>query len=73
MISIQHYILVTEDMDKVKPPTRTTLSIPRELRHRARIKAVMLDVSLSSVIRELLERWVAGEIRIGAEEAPEQD
>lgn len=73
IILIQHYILLTEGMDMAKAPPRITLSIPRELRHRARIKAVMLDVSLSSVVRELLERWVAGEIRIGAEEAEKQN
>jgi hypothetical protein len=58
-------------MDKRSP--RTTLSIPPRLRYDAKVKAAMLDVSLSSVVRELLERWVAGEISIGAEQAADRD
>ncbi len=73
IILIQHYVWVTESMEMDKRSPRTTLSIPPQLRYHAKVKAVMLDVSLSSVVRELLERWVAGEIRIGAEEAAEQD
>lgn len=70
---MQHYVLLTERMNMARSLERTTLSIPRELRHQAKIKAVKLDVSLSAVVRELLARWVAGEIRIGVEQRPEQD
>ena len=57
----------------VKRPDRTTLSIPAELRRRARIKALEeLNSSLSAVIRELLERWLNGEIRLGQEEEQEE-
>jgi hypothetical protein len=51
-----------------KRPDRTTLTIPLELKRRARIKAVKLDVSLSAVVRELLELWLTGDIRISQEE-----
>jgi hypothetical protein len=70
---IQHYAWSTASMDMDKRSPRTTLSIPPRLRYDAKVKAAMLDVSLSSVVRELLERWVAGEIRIGAEQAADRD
>jgi hypothetical protein len=51
---------------------RTTLYIPASLRRAARVKAIRLDTSLSAVIRELLERWLAGELKIRQEEEQEE-
>jgi hypothetical protein len=72
IMAMQHYASLIERMNMAKQLDRTTLSIPRELRRQSKIKAATLDVSLSSVVRELLARWVAGEIRIDAEQRPEQ-
>ena len=38
----------------------------------ARVKAIRLDTSLSAVIRELLERWLTGELKIRQEEEQEE-
>ncbi len=46
---------------------RTTITVPVDLRRQAKRKAVDLDVSLSAVIRELLEDWIAGKIKIRQE------
>lgn len=72
IMAMHHYASLIERIHMAKQLDRTTLSIPRELRRQAKIKAATLDVSLSSVVRELLARWVAGEIRIDAEQRPER-
>jgi hypothetical protein len=54
-----------------KRTDRTTFSIPADLRRRARIKAITLESNLSAVVRDLLERWVAGEIKTRQEEKGE--
>ena len=43
---------------------RTTINIPEPIFRRARIKALREDVAVSKVIRDLLARWVAGEIEL---------
>jgi hypothetical protein len=43
---------------------RTTINIPTDLYQRARIKALREDLSISEVIRDLLNSWTAGEITI---------
>ncbi len=47
---------------------RTTINVPELLFQRARIKALREDVAVSEVIRELLTRWVAGEIDLTSKE-----
>lgn len=71
IVEVHHYVALNEGTHMSIRPNRTTLIIPRELKHRARIKAVKLDVSLSAVVRQLLGQWVAGEIRIEQEETQE--
>ena len=38
--------------------TRTTISLPADLKQEARIKALHVGKSLSQVIRELLAAWL---------------
>jgi hypothetical protein len=45
---------------------RTTINVPESIFRRARIKALREDVAVSEVIRDLLARWVAGEIELSA-------
>ena len=42
-------------------PDKTTLSIPPDLKRKARVKALLAGKSLSAVITELLEKWIAEE------------
>jgi len=52
---------------------RTTINIPDSVFHRAKIKALREDVTLSEVLRDLLVGWVAGEIRLSSEDrSPEE-
>jgi len=46
---------------------RTTVNIPDELFRRARIKALSEDLPVGEVIRELLDRWVSGELGLAGE------
>jgi hypothetical protein len=41
---------------------RTTINLSEAVFQQARIKALREDVTVSEVIRELLARWVAGDI-----------
>jgi len=43
---------------------RTTVRMPVELSRRCRAKAALTGVSLSEVIRTLLEKWERGEIEL---------
>lgn len=43
---------------------RTTINVPDSLFQRARIKALREDLAVSEVIRDLLARWVSGEIEL---------
>ena len=52
---------------------RTTINIPDSIFHRAKIKALREDVTVSEVLRDLLARWVAGEIKLAAEERTRED
>ena len=47
---------------------RTTINVPESIFQRARIKALRENVTVSEVIRDLLARWVAGEIRLASRE-----
>jgi hypothetical protein len=47
---------------------RTTINVPESVFHRARIKALRENVAVSEVIRDLLARWVAGEIELASKE-----
>jgi len=47
---------------------RTTINVPESIFQRARIKALREDVAVSEVIRDLLARWVAGEIDLASKE-----
>ncbi len=46
---------------------RTTINVPESIFRRARIKALREDVAVSEVIRDLLARWVSGEIDLASE------
>lgn len=39
-------------------PDKTTLSIPPDVKRRARIKALQQGESLSAIVTELLEKWL---------------
>lgn len=41
--------------------TRTSITLPKDLKRRARVMATLQDTNLSEVIRELLTRWIEGE------------
>jgi hypothetical protein len=47
---------------------RTTINVPEPIFQRARIKALRENVAVSEVIRDLLARWVAGEIDLASRE-----
>jgi hypothetical protein len=47
---------------------RTTINVPESIFQRARIKALRENVAVSEVIRDLLARWVAGEIELASKE-----
>jgi hypothetical protein len=47
---------------------RTTINISEPVFREARIKALREEVTVSEVVRDLLARWVAGEIELGARE-----
>jgi hypothetical protein len=46
---------------------RTTINISDSVFQQARIKALREDVSVSEVVRDLLARWVSGEIDLATE------
>jgi hypothetical protein len=52
---------------------RTTINVPDAVFHRARIKALRENVTVSEVLRDLLARWVAGEISIDSEERSREE
>lgn len=39
-------------------PDRVTLSVPLELKRKARAKAITQGTTLSAVVRDFLEEWV---------------
>jgi hypothetical protein len=41
---------------------RTTINLSEPVYQQARIKALREDITVSEVVRDLLARWVAGEI-----------
>ena len=43
---------------------RTTLNLSERVLQQAKIKALREHLTVSEVIRDLLARWVAGEIRV---------
>ena len=45
-----------------KRPEKATLTIPEDLRRKARAKAILEGKSLSEVVRGLLELYVKGEL-----------
>ena len=44
---------------------RTTIYLSEPVLEQARIKARREDLTVSEVVRELLARWVAGDIELG--------
>jgi len=40
--------------------TRTSITLPKELKRKARVQATLRDTNLSEVIRELLTEWTKG-------------
>ena len=47
---------------------RITINVPESIFQRARIKALRENVTVSEVIRDLLARWVAGEVELASKE-----
>jgi hypothetical protein len=47
---------------------RTTVNVPDDIFQEARIKALREKVAVGQVIRDLLARWVAGEVEISSRE-----
>jgi len=47
-----------------KRPEKATLTIPVDLKRKARAKAILEGKSLSGIVRDLLGAWVAGEIEV---------
>ena len=41
--------------------TRTSITLPKDLKRKARVKATLQDTNLSEVIRGLLTQWIKGE------------
>ena len=52
---------------------RTTINVPESIFRRARIKALKEDVTVGEVLRELLARWVAGEIGLTSGERSREE
>jgi hypothetical protein len=46
---------------------RTTINVSESVFRQARIKALREDVTVSEVLRDLLARWVAGEIELAGQ------
>jgi hypothetical protein len=40
--------------------TRTSITLPKDLKRKARVKATLQDTNLSEVIRGLLTQWTEG-------------
>lgn len=57
----------------IKRPEKATLTIPVDLRRKARAKAILEGKSLSEVVRELLEMYVEGELPERIEEEKDTD
>ncbi len=47
-----------------KRPEKVTLTMPVDLKRKARAKAILEGKNLSQVVRELLRLWIAGTIEI---------
>jgi len=41
--------------------TRTSITLPKDLKRKARVMATLQDTNLSEVIRDLLTKWTEGE------------
>lgn len=49
--------------------TRTSITLPKDLKRKARVMATLKDTNLSEVIRELLTKWTEGEEQERSQEA----
>jgi Arc/MetJ-type ribon-helix-helix transcriptional regulator len=49
--------------------TRTSITLPKDLKRKARVLATLQDTNLSEVIRELLTKWTEGEDQKRSQEA----
>ena len=58
----------TKEAKMPKRPEKATLTIPVDLRRKARAKAILEGKNLSQVVRELLRLWVMGEIELLTQE-----
>ena len=52
--------------------TRTSITLPKELKRKARVQATLRDTNLSEVIRELLTKWTEGEDQERIQEAEDK-
>jgi Arc/MetJ-type ribon-helix-helix transcriptional regulator len=49
--------------------TRTSITLPKDLKRKARVMATLQDTNLSEVIRDLLTKWTEGEDQKRSQEA----
>jgi hypothetical protein len=52
--------------------TRTSITLPKDLKRQARVKATLEDTNLSEVIRGLLTQWIEKD-REPSQEAEKRD
>ena len=52
---------------------RVNLSMPDDLKNRARAQAILMGKDLSQVVRELLEMWLEGKVELPKQEGEAQD
>jgi hypothetical protein len=53
--------------------TRTSITLPKDLKRKARVKATLEDTNLSEVIRGLLTQWTKGGEQEKAQKAEAKD
>ena len=51
---------------------KMTVRLPANLHRRVKAKAALQGITLSTVVRELLERWEQGEVEIAEPEETKQ-
>ena len=52
---------------------KMTVRLPTDLHRRVKAKAALQGMTLSTVVRELLERWEQGEVEIAEPEETKQE
>jgi len=52
--------------------TRTSITLPKDLKRKARVTAALQETNLSEVIRELLTKWIEGKDLVWPQEAEDK-